>query len=438
MRRWAKQDRGDKVRSSRDYQTLHERQGVAIKLDKRHPSKLTFCSAIKERGNVPFTGAGAYMASDTPANLKFTLTGPGGATKETAFTSEKCWHRVGLAVPCEQTGTALLTIDVPARVRVLHIWGLDCGALQLPEMVVARNGGTERELNSTQAPECLYLPQERAIDMDPVPTEWQGAAISDKPGQSIVLKKCAYCQRLLPIDPKRPSALAFHKHNAKKTGHQNECRSCKKWRINNEFNPKRTTDQFHESSVISRERKIFLREPKILERIKDRNGAGLKSIVWEKFGRRCFRCRKKIALDEVQLDHTRPFAYLWPIDEYSTCLCADCNGFKRERFPVDVYTERELKRLSAITGLAYTELVKKEVNQRELKRILRNIVEFAKEWDPRTFNAIARKVKELLPKIDLFKALRKADEAVFEEVIANLQERPESVEVASAVTSARK
>jgi hypothetical protein len=24
------------------------------------------------------------------------------------------------------------------------------------------------------------------------------------------------------------SALAFHKHNAKKTGHQNECRSCKK------------------------------------------------------------------------------------------------------------------------------------------------------------------------------------------------------------------
>ena len=187
----------------------------------------------------------------------------------------------------------------------------------------------------------------------------------------------------------------------------------------------------HESSVITRERKLFLRDPEILERIKDRNGAGLKSIVWEKFHRECFRCLRKLALDEVQLDHTRPLAYLYPIDEHATCLCADCNNFKRERFPVDVYTEPELRRLSEITGLPYTELVRKEVNQPELDRILENIVEFAQAWDSRMFNATARKVKELLPDVDLFQALRAADEAVFNEVVANLAERPEAVEVES-------
>lgn len=438
MRRLAKQDRQDKVRSNRDYQTLHKKRGVTINLNPKESCRLTFCSAIKERGNVPFTGAGLYLATDIAAELRVALTGPGGATKEITFRSGTSWGRLGLAVPCEQTGDARLVISVPPKVKSIHVWGLDCGALNLPDIVVQRKGATQQELNSTQAPECLYLPQERAVDMDPVPAEWQGASISNKPGKKIVLKKCAYCQRLLPIDSKRPSALAFHKHNAKKTGHQNECRSCKKWRINNEFNPKRTTDQLHESSVITRERKIFLRDPEILERIKDREGAGLKSIVWNKFDRKCFRCRKELTLEEVQLDHTRPLAYLWPIDEHATCLCAECNNFKRERFPVDVYTELELRRLSRITGLPYEELVKKEVNQPELERILENVVEFAREWDPRTFNATARKVKELLPEVDLFEVLRKADNKAFKELTTNLKERPEAIEVEDMVTSAGK
>jgi hypothetical protein len=429
MRRLAKQNRKDKVRSNRDYQTVHERRGVEIKLAANRPCRLTFCSQIRKRGNVPFAGVGLYLATDVADDLKLTLTGPGGGIREVTFHSDRSWRRVGLAIPCQQTGEARLKIEIPAKVKKLQVWGLDCGALDLPKVVIQRRGATEEELNSTQAPECLYLPQERAIDMDPVPAEWEGASISDKPGKTIQLKKCAYCQRLLPLDPSRPSALAFHKHNAKKTRHQNECRSCKKWRINNEFNPKRTTDQLHESSVITRERKIFLREPEILERVKDRNGAGLKSIIWERFGRKCFRCRKALALDEVQLDHTRPLAYLWPIDEHATCLCADCNNFKRERFPVDIYTEPDLHRLSGITGLPYPELVRKEVNRPELRRILSNMVRFALEWDPRTFNATARKVKELLPEVDLFEALRKADQDVYSQIIRSLKERPEAVGV---------
>lgn len=39
----------------------------------------------------------------------------------------------------------------------------------------------------------------------------------------------------MPVDPNRLGALSFHKHNDKATSHQNECRACKKWRINDSF-----------------------------------------------------------------------------------------------------------------------------------------------------------------------------------------------------------
>ncbi len=255
---------------------------------------------------------------------------------------------------------------------------------------------------------------------------WRGAALVDGPGKAITLKKCAYCQRVLPVNPKRPATLAFHKHNAKRTGHQNECRACKKWRINDDFNPKRTVDQLHESSVITRERKLFLREPEALSAIKDREGAGLKSIVWERFGRRCFRCHRRLNLGEVQLDHTRPMAYLWPIDIHATCLCDACNNHKKDRFPVDVYSREQLRELAQIIGLPFAELARKEVCAAELARIRADIAGFARAWDPSTFNATARKVRELAD-VDLFEELRAADPAAFNELTEALLMRPEPV-----------
>jgi hypothetical protein len=246
-------------------------------------------------------------------------------------------------------------------------------------------------------------------------------------GSPIHLKKCSYCDRLLPVDPARLGALAFHKHNAKLTKHQNECRACKKWRINDQFNPIRTKDQLHESSVITRERKLFLREPEVLQRIKDRTGAGLKSKVWERFGRKCFRCDRPVALEDYQLDHTRPLAYLWPIDEHATCLCARCNNEKKEKFPVEFYTLQQLTRLAKITGLALTELQKKQLNEEELARILGDLSAFARDWEPRTFLATARKIKELRPDIDLMQRLGEVDQIEFERLDQELRERPPPV-----------
>jgi len=223
-------------------------------------------------------------------------------------------------------------------------------------------------------------------------------------------------------------ALSFHKHRAKRTNHQNECRSCKGWRINNHFNPIRTVDQLHESSSITRERKLLLREPEILQAIKERDGRGLKSIIWERFGRCCFVCGRELALNEVHLDHTRPLAYLWPIDEHATCLCADHNNEKKEKFPVDFYNEEQLRGLSKITGLSYEELTEKRLNETELQRILDNLAAFALDWEPRTFAATARKIIELRPDIDLYERLKMDDLAIYADLLQRLAERPPAVD----------
>ena len=425
VRRLAKQSREDRVLSNRDYQTIQTRNSVGFNLHPESRSLLVFKVDAPKPGNVPFLGIGGYGQCDKDADVTFIVTLPNGKEESRTIHCSTKWTRIGFAIATDETGTVRLSASAAEGVKFISFWGLGCGPLSLPQIVLDQGAATLEVLNSDLSPEGLYLPHDEALEVDTLEEEWKEASQSPEPGPEISLKKCAYCQRLLPIDPKRPSALAFHKHNAKISGHQNECRACKKWRINNNFNPKRTTDQLHESSVITRERKLFLREPVILEKIKDRDGAGLKSIVWKRFGKKCFRCGKSIELAEVQLDHTRPMAYLWPIDDHATCLCADCNNHKKDRFPVDVYSGEELKRLACIKHLSIKELNKKELNQTELARILGDIESFARQWDPRMFNATARKIRELRADVDLFAVLREKNAALHGEVADFLSQRPE-------------
>ena len=158
MRRLAKQDRQDKVRSNRDYQTIHERKSVAIKLDANQSSRLTFCSQIEEMGNVGFIGAGLYISTNVAADLKFTLVAPSGAEREVTFHCDDSWHRVGAAVPNGSTGEARLVMDIPAEVNEINVWGLDCGGLQLPDIVVQRNGASAEELKFNTDTRMLVPP----------------------------------------------------------------------------------------------------------------------------------------------------------------------------------------------------------------------------------------------------------------------------------------
>ncbi|HZH92188.1 MAG TPA: hypothetical protein VEX70_16445 [Pyrinomonadaceae bacterium] len=420
MRRLAKHSREDQYATRRDYQRIERHPTLQFKLSE--PNSRIVLEAEIEPDESLYMGFGGYIKPSSSCEARVSLVVDDEVKREMRFTLSSGWNRIGLAADYDSEERVVVTIEIEGRVKDIEIWGLDFGVLNLPDKMLEGEITLEDIESIPICPETFYLPHEQVLNLEIKADLSSPIHLKEMP-EGIELKKCSYCGRHLPLDSEHPGALAFHKHNAKLTGHQNECRSCKKWRINDSFNPARTVDQLHESSVITRERKLLLREPEILQAIKDRHGAGLKSIVWERFGRQCFNCGKPLKLKEVRLDHTRPLAALWPIDEYATCLCETCNGHKTDRFPVDFYSDEQLHRLSKITGLPYKELIKKEVNQKHLQDIINDISNFARTWEARTFNSTARKVRELRPDINLFEILQRDDTAAYEKVISELSTR---------------
>ncbi|MDI9414376.1 MAG: hypothetical protein QM401_12530 [Bacillota bacterium] len=241
-------------------------------------------------------------------------------------------------------------------------------------------------------------------------------------GRIVVLKSCNRCGRFLPIHIfNEPSTLSFSLHCKKRApcvhstfraytiqnigelkvselnelntendkvisyyGHQLECKACKKFFVNAPLNPQRTPQQFKEDGL--RRRAVEALVNNLLDRnlvhfeFEHRTKKEFSEHVWEKFNGRCFKCNKKISLDEMHLDHTMPLAYLYRLDESATSLCGSCNSQKSDHFPSDFYTESELKRLGAITGLSMDELTYKGVNQTVLQLLVENIVWYYDEF----------------------------------------------------------
>jgi hypothetical protein len=420
MRRLATQSRDDEYNSQRDYQQIEEAKG--LRFVARDPEAVSLCFFQPLRDESGPYAAGGFLRGKKPLKIEVSLASDSGATI-TDLSVGTTWTRFGIVLPVLDANELRMRFDWQ-RGQCLDVWGLTAGPIRLPSGV-AGGDPHSRDLAQTHlVPETFYFQHDAALDLSISP---DSTPFHTEQGSPIARKKCSYCGRWLPLDPGRPGALSFHKHNAKRTKHQNECRACKKWRINDAFNPVRTPDQHHESSLITRERRIFLREPEILQTIKLRTGAGLKAQVWERFGRQCFYCNRSLTLEEVQLDHTRPLAYLWPIDEHATCLCAEHNNAKSDKFPVDFYTETQLKDLSTLCGLPLPELRKKSVNPEELGRILADLPSFARQWDPRHFAATARKIREIEPGIDLFAQLAVEDPGIYASIKSRLDDRPAPV-----------
>ncbi|MFF5977212.1 HNH endonuclease [Streptomyces olindensis] len=411
MRRLAKHTRDDAYASKKDYQELHRVRSVRVYPGVNLNNRLTFTAGpAADTAYGTLAAFGAYIAAETPLELTALLS-RGNVSKIGVFNLSADFTRVGFALSADEQGPISLELSW-AGGDALDVWGLDIGPAAIPDGITRED---ILEAGRSIAPETYYLDHAIALNADLAPST---TSVVAEEGHWLHLKKCSYCGRLLPINMNKLGSLAFHKHNAKRTHHQNECRSCKKWRINDNFNPSRTVDQLHESSVITRERKIFLQESSILQEIKKRTGEGLKSQVWERFDRRCFNCKRGISLNQVQLDHTRPLAYLWPIDEHATCLCAECNNNKKDRFPVDFYSESQLRELSRICGLPYGELVQKCVNMEQLEKITNDIIRYATTWEPRTFFSVARKVQEIHPEIKLGEQLQRLSPEMHEDLLA--------------------
>lgn len=244
-------------------------------------------------------------------------------------------------------------------------------------------------------------------------------------GKRIVLKSCNRCGRYLPINiDDELKTLSFSLHCKKRApcvhstfraykienmdklkpddlqglklvdgkiisyyGHQLECKACKKFFVNAPLNPQRNAQQFKEDGL--RRRAIEILVNSLLEKnlihfeFEHRTKKEFSRYIWEKFGKRCFKCgpdSDPIALGDMALDHTMPLAYLYRLDETATCLCSSHNSQKSDHFPVDYYSEEELVRLSSITGLSLKQLHKKEVNQQVLDLLIANVVWFYDEF----------------------------------------------------------
>jgi len=153
-------------------------------------------------------------------------------------------------------------------------------------------------------------------------------------------KYCIVCNTMKPI-------YMFDNHAARKSGHQGECRLCKK-AYNEIKNGTRTTDQHREAA---QKRRLIV----------DVSGQAKvdSKAVYERFDYHCFNCGKDLSSvassTERPLDHTLPVYYLWPLDTSSaTLLCHDCNGGKSGKWPSDFYTDAQLRRLAVMTGLDYS------------------------------------------------------------------------------------
>lgn len=237
-------------------------------------------------------------------------------------------------------------------------------------------------------------------------------------GKRIVLKSCNRCGRFLPINIEDElKTLSFSLHCKKKApcvhstfraynilninnlseedleglsieenkvvsyyGHQLECKACKKFFVNAPLNPQRNAQQFKEDGLRRRAIEVLvnhlLNKNLVHFEFEKRTKKEFSRYIWEKFGKRCFKCgpnSKPIKLEEMALDHTMPLAYLYRLDETATCLCSSHNSQKSDTFPVDYYTPNELKRLSKITGLSLAQLQKKEVNRQVLNLLISNV-----------------------------------------------------------------
>jgi hypothetical protein len=231
------------------------------------------------------------------------------------------------------------------------------------------------------APEALFITSKGVINESPASFRVSGA-----PDFKLYLKSCNRCARYLPINVQNQRAtLSYTNHcvadhrrpcshkgfgiltNREDSstiqleyGFQLECRFCKKFEVNAALNPMRTAAQMKEDAARRRAFELLLTElfgGSSQLRYRHEHGGELTDHIFHKFGEKCFKCDARFGTArEMNLDHTRPLALLWPLDLTATALCSDCNSEKRDRAPVDFYTAQELHRLATITGISIEQL----------------------------------------------------------------------------------
>lgn len=335
---------------------------------------------------------------------------------QTIKTGSKIWKKHGalIDIPLAKARSIRnLSVELKfSTTTSIDFFGLIIGSIKHPYLEANDVYEAFCEKTSIYIPEILYIdPTTHSVKF----TLLRGK-LKEYAGTPIVCKSCNRCARFLPIDiHEERNTLSYSNHCAsrapcthsafsiyeiesgnKKTlptgktinnhvksyfGHQLECKVCKKFFVNLPLNPLRDSTQHREDSLRRRAFEVLANQ--LLERkwiyhlYRLSKGKEFDVAIWEKFGKKCFNCGIKLKKPtEMHLDHTRPLAYLWPLDETATCLCSTCNNYKHDKFPIEFYPKEKLPLLAELTGIPILTIDKKLINGTAVKELLDKIVWF--------------------------------------------------------------
>ena len=331
------------------------------------------------------------------------------------------WDKIGIhhyidIEDSDEISDICIEIEFSAEYEInYHIYGLDFDIIK--QVYYIDNADAYLTFNkktSVTVPETYYLNHEQEFGkylLNP-------SIDCFNKGKVLVIKSCNRCARYLPINiEEERTTLAFSNHCASRApckhnnfakykiinknfipikqinkdglvntyyGHQLECKACKKFFVNEPLNPMRTSTQHREDSLRRRAIEVLvdtlLENEWIYHKFRRQEKKEFDKYIWEKFDKKCFNCDKKIEICEMDLDHTMPLAYLWPLDIHATCLCSSCNSKKSDLFPIEFYDANKLKKLSKISELPMEILSQKMINQKVVKKLKERIEWFFDEF----------------------------------------------------------
>ena len=338
-------------------------------------------------------GFGGWYACSTPVEINIDSNYPNKKCKSD-YTFPN-WNKVGSIITSLGSDEAtIITLTFSAKSKGdIYLYHFGCGIITHKHMEAAK---TEKPtlLNNMH----IFSPEANFYDAEGI---CEVSALSTKSkSHTLILKSCNRCARMLPVNVENErNALSFsnhcvaaHRRPCKHTGFgklkdidtdktvqleygfQLECRYCKKFEVNAAHNPQRSAAQMKEDGARRRAFELLLTDlyggsPQLKYRQETKRE--LSTDIWEKFNKKCFKCGTPLLTEkEMNLDHTRPLAFFWPLDKTATCLCKSCNSQKRDKPPVEYYTDLELRSLSKITGLEYTILKNPEPNLAAIKHLI--------------------------------------------------------------------
>lgn len=352
-----------------------KQQVMSYVVDDQNPLRVTFQISDITAGE--FIAYGLWFNANDKVSIKI----QGGPNKRVSTPpGSPNWGKIGSIWIAEDTNEVTVVVEFSSRERTsVAIYEPACGVVKHKHLQWAKDQKPELLSNEyTNAPEANFITTPGTVEIES----------SDKEGEAfeITLKSCNRCARYLPINTENERYhLSYTNHCVANRpcvhggfgklknkddsnemlnleyGFQLECRFCKKYEVNAAHNPQRTAAQMKEDGTRRRSIELLLTElyegsAQLQFRHKN-EGKELTDYIWDNFEGKCFNCGVELkSKNKMNLDHTRPLAFLWNIDETGTALCKTCNTDKRDRPPSEFYSADKIKQLSLKTGLPLEEL----------------------------------------------------------------------------------